>query len=100
VVDKAVAAVAETDRRDTGGGADAAPLTYGDVKASPSGWEDLKMKDFELALSELIDTYRNKTDKAQVVAALEAQGQQVTDDESWTESEPSEDDEDDDDDKD
>jgi hypothetical protein len=65
-------------------------FTYRDIKNSPSGWEDLKMKDFELALSELIDTYRNKYDKALVVAALEAQGQLVSDDESWTESEPSE----------
>jgi hypothetical protein len=72
-------------------------ISYGQVKASPSGWEDLKMKDFELALSELIDRYRNKTDKAQVVAALEAQGQQVSDDESWTQSEESKDDEDEDD---
>jgi hypothetical protein len=71
-------------------------ITYGQVKASPSGWEDLRMKDFELALSELIDTYRNRTDKAQVVAALEAQGQQVSDDESWTKSEESEDEDEDD----
>jgi hypothetical protein len=66
-------------------------ITYREVKQSPSGWEDLRMKDFELALSELLDSYRNKADKAKVVAALEAQGQLVADDESWTEAEPSED---------
>jgi hypothetical protein len=71
-------------------------ITYGEVKASPTGWEDLKMKDFELALSELIDTYRNKADKAKVVAALEAQGQLVADDESWTQAEPSDDDDEED----
>jgi hypothetical protein len=65
-------------------------LTYRDIKNSPSGWKDLKMEDFELALSKLIDDYRSKIDKAKAVEALEAQAQLVIDDESWTDPEQGE----------
>jgi hypothetical protein len=59
-------------------------VTYRDVKASPSGWEDLTMSAFELALSELIDQWRNKSDKQHIINAQIAQTELVTADAGWT----------------
>jgi hypothetical protein len=62
-------------------------ITYAEIKASPSGWKDLVMEDFELALAELIDTYRNKIDRQDVTQALQAQGERVAADDGWTKAE-------------
>jgi len=64
-------------------------ITYGDVKASPSGWLDaapqeaIPMEDFEVALATLVDGYRNKMNKQLVSKALNNQAEQVEKDEGW-----------------
>jgi IPT/TIG domain len=66
-------------------------ITYAEVKRSPSGWldaepdpqEDVPMTDFELALSELIDQYRNKVNKHYVSKCLASAGDIIEKDEGW-----------------
>lgn len=65
-----------------------AGITYRDVKTSPP-WED-KMpnaneptKNFELALSELIDSYRGKIERSEIVGALDEQTRCVVNDDGW-----------------
>jgi hypothetical protein len=41
------------------------------------------MKDFELALSELLDSYRNKWDREDVIGSLTRQRTLVTEDDGW-----------------
>ena len=52
-------------------------ITYADVKRSPTTEEDSPMahtKDFELAVSELIDSYRKNTPRDLVTSALQDPG--------------------------
>ena len=64
-------------------------ITYGDVKASPSGWLDaapkeaLPMEDFETALSTLVDSYRNIRNKHEVSRILAGTAEIVEKDEGW-----------------
>lgn len=64
-------------------------ITYGDVKASPSGWLDaapmeaIPMPDFEVELAALVDGYRNVMNKQLVSKALNNQAEQVEKDEGW-----------------
>jgi hypothetical protein len=57
-------------------------ITFAEVKASP-GWEDAMpnanepIKNFELALAELIDTYRGRLSKVEVIDSLEGQRDRV-----------------------
>jgi hypothetical protein len=65
-------------------------VTYREVKASPSGWpeeETPPLKDFELALSELLSYYRHRADKAKIVEALDWQAKNVSEDGGWTKPE-------------
>src|SRR5262245_50984365 len=58
-------------------------ITFAEVKASPRE-RDTPMEDLELAISKLIDGYRNKSPKADAVNALKAQAELVNRDDSWT----------------
>lgn len=59
-------------------------ITYGEVKASPEGWEDLKVKkDVELAINEVIESYRHLISKDKMLDALMAQRDLVDADHSW-----------------
>jgi hypothetical protein len=61
-------------------------ITFLEVKQSPTVPKEEPMKDFELAVSELIDQYRNKSSKDGAVGALRAQADLVYRDEGWTKS--------------
>lgn len=58
-------------------------ITFADVKASPDGWEDdmpnanEPMPKFELALAELIDGYRGKLPRDEMLDALLGQRDRV-----------------------
>jgi IPT/TIG domain len=65
-------------------------ITYGDVKASPSGWLDatpdskeVPMTDFETELAALIDTYRNKANKHGISQSLVGAADIIEKDEGW-----------------
>jgi hypothetical protein len=70
--------------------------TFGDIKASPSGWEEETpvgnandpIENFEFALSGLIDRYRNKFSRRRVIEALNAQAGLLVGDAGWAETEP------------
>ena len=48
------------------------------------------MKDFELAVSELLDQYRNKIPLGQAAAAMQAQLKLLVEDQSWYAEPPEE----------
>lgn len=58
-------------------------ITLAEVKASPRIPEEVPVKDFELAVSELIQTYRHRYDQALAVKALRDQADLVEEDEGW-----------------
>lgn len=64
-------------------------ITYSEVKNSPHGWMDAMpnanepMKDINLAMTELVDSYRGKMAKEDVLNALQTQRDRV--DEDWPE---------------
>lgn len=58
-------------------------ITFAEVKASPRLPEEVPVKDFELAVSELIAMYRHRYDQALAVKALRAQADLVEEDEGW-----------------
>lgn len=71
-------------------------ISYRDVKASPSGWEGDSMgnandpvENFEYALANMIDRYRNKYARRKVIEALTAQAGLLVGDDGWDKSEPS-----------
>lgn len=60
-------------------------ITYAEVKSSPPWGEEMPnanepVKTIELALAELIDSYRGKISQEAAVAALQAQLDRVSDD--------------------
>ena len=57
-------------------------ITYGEVKQSPSGWEDIKMS-FQSDLTDLIDGYRNVINKHEVSRILTGAADIVEKDEGW-----------------
>jgi hypothetical protein len=58
-------------------------ITLAEVKASPRIPEEVPVKDFELAVSELIQMYRHRYDQALAVKALRDQADLVEQDEGW-----------------
>jgi hypothetical protein len=66
-------------------------VTYREVITSPRGWpeeETPPLKDFELALSELLSYYRHRADKAKIVEALDWQAKNVSEDGGWSQPAP------------
>jgi hypothetical protein len=64
-------------------------ISYADVKQSPSLREEKPVKDFELALSELIDSYRKHVSKTAIASALSLHADLVANDETWTQTQTS-----------
>jgi hypothetical protein len=65
-------------------------MTYGEVKASPSGWldaapelEETSMSDFETDVAAVVDQYRNKINKQWASKVLANAGEQAERDEGW-----------------
>jgi hypothetical protein len=58
-------------------------ITLQDVHDSPSLEKEVPVKDFELAVRELIDDYRKTGDQAAIAAALRIQAELVEKDEVW-----------------
>jgi hypothetical protein len=59
-------------------------ITLRDVKQSPSERKENPVKDFEMSVRELIDSYRNQYDKGIVVNALRTQADLLDRDAGWT----------------
>jgi hypothetical protein len=57
-------------------------ITYGEVKQSPSGWEDMKMS-FQSDLTTLIEQYRNTANKLEISKILVGAAEIVEKDEGW-----------------
>lgn len=63
-----------------------ADLTYGELRLhSERVREEPPVKDFELALSELIQIYRHRAPRTSVIEALARQGSLVSEDDGWQE---------------
>ena len=59
-------------------------MTYGELRSSSSRVEEERpVKDFELAVSELIQMYRHRTDRQKVLDALTTQANLVAADDGW-----------------
>jgi hypothetical protein len=65
-------------------------ITFAEVKASTREERTDPMEDLELAISKLIDTYRNKSARSDAVNALRTQAELTARDETWTASSPEE----------
>jgi len=61
-------------------------ITLREVKQSPSEPKEVPVKDFELAVSELIDGYRNTMNKGVASSALRLQADLLDRDDTWTKS--------------
>jgi hypothetical protein len=59
-------------------------ISLREVKQSPSPRKETPVKDFELAVNELIDSYRNKYDRGVVINALRTQADLLDRDGGWT----------------
>ena len=57
-------------------------ITYAEVKASPSGWEDEQMS-FQSELTTLVESYRNLMNKHEVSRILAGTAEIVEKDEGW-----------------
>lgn len=58
-------------------------ITFAEVRQSPRLPEEVPVKDFELAVSELISLYRHRYDRTLAVRALREQADLVEADEGW-----------------
>jgi hypothetical protein len=59
-------------------------MTYGELhRTSVRVREEPPVKDFELAVSELIQMYRGRITKGSAIAALARQGEEVAADNGW-----------------